>query len=112
MVVSHFLLSDIKMRLHLSKKYVWEIVHFGKWIFLSSAIYFFSSNFDRLYLGKVAPFALLGIYGVARSLSDTITVLVGRLSALIVFPYIAKSSDGRERSSGGNWPQHACYSCS
>ena len=93
MVISHFLLSDIKMRFHLTKEYVWEIVHFGKWVFLSSAIYFFSSYFDRLYLGKVVPLYLLGIYGIARSLSDTITLLVTRLCGLIVFPFIASASD-------------------
>ena len=93
MVVSHFLVRGVKMRLTLNKEYAWQIIHFGKWIFLSSAIYFFSSNFDRLYLGKTVPFALLGIYGVARSLSDTISVFVGRLSGLIVFPLIAKAAD-------------------
>ena len=93
MVVSHFLVRGVKMRLTLNKEYTWQIIHFGKWIFLSSAIYFFSSNFDRLYLGKTVPFALLGIYGVARSLSDTISVFVGRLSGLIVFPLIAKAAD-------------------
>ncbi len=93
MVISHFLLRNVRMRFHLSKEYVWEFIHFGKWIFLSSAVFFFSNNFDRLYLGKVVPFALLGIYGVARSLSDTISVFVGQLSGYIVFPLIAKSAD-------------------
>ena len=93
MVLSFFLVSDIKIRFHLSRQYMWEIMHFGKWIFLSTAIYFFSSNFDRLYLGKMVPFALLGIYGVARSLTDTITQLVGQLSGYFIFPYIAQSSD-------------------
>jgi O-antigen/teichoic acid export membrane protein len=95
MVISFFLLSDIKVRLHFSKQHVWEIVHFGKWIFLSSTIYFLSSNFDLLYLGKVIPFGLLGIYGIARSLSDAIVALVSRLSALIVFPFIVKSSEDK-----------------
>jgi O-antigen/teichoic acid export membrane protein len=93
MVISHFLLSDVRVTFSFHKQYLWEIVHFGKWIFFSSAIYFFSSNFDRLYLGKMVPLGLLGIYGVARSLSDTIVLLASRLSGLIVFPYISSSSD-------------------
>jgi O-antigen/teichoic acid export membrane protein len=56
-------------------------------------IYFLSSNFDRLYLGKVAPLALLGIYGIARNLADMIVQMVGRLCGYLVFPYIASSSE-------------------
>jgi len=91
-VISFFLLSDVRLRFHISKRYAQQIVHFGKWIFFSSIIYFLSMNFDRLYLGKVAPFGLLGIYGIARSISEMMVALVGRLCGLIVFPYVALSS--------------------
>jgi O-antigen/teichoic acid export membrane protein len=93
MVVSYFQLGDVRVKFHISKQYMWDILHFGKWIFFGTLIYFLSGNFDRLYLGKVAPLALLGVYGIARSLADMIVQLVGRLCGFIVFPYIASSSD-------------------
>lgn len=93
MIVSFFLLSDVRVRFHISKEYMWEILHFGKWIFFATLIYFLSSNFDRLYLGKTAPFALLGVYGIARSLADMIVQLVGRLCGYMVFPYFASAAD-------------------
>ncbi len=93
MIVSFFLVSDIRIRFHISKPNMWEILHFGKWIFFATLIYFLSSNFDRLYLGKIAPLALLGVYGIARSLADMIVQLVGRLCGYMVFPYVASTSD-------------------
>jgi O-antigen/teichoic acid export membrane protein len=92
-IISHLLLSDVRVKFHISKGYMWEILHFGKWIFLATLIYFLSGNFDRLYLGKIVPIALLGVYGIARSLADMIVQLVVRLCGYMVFPYIASSSD-------------------
>jgi O-antigen/teichoic acid export membrane protein len=93
MVISFFVLNDVRVKFHISKQYLREIIQFGRWIFLSSAIYFLSGNFDRLYLGKVAPLGLVGVYGITRSMSDMIDTLVGRLCGYIVFPYISSSSE-------------------
>lgn len=91
-VASYFLLSDVKQRLHLSKEFVGQILHFGKWIFISSIVYFLSTYIDRLYLGKVVPLELLGIYGIARSISDLAGNLVLRLGNVVLFPFIASHS--------------------
>jgi len=60
-------------------------------------IYFLSMNFDRLYLAKRVPFELLGIYGIARSLSELLGMLTARLGGVLVFPLVASASHmGRE----------------
>ena len=87
-----FLLPDVKHRFKISKRYAWEIVHFGKWIFFSSMVYFASTNFDRLYLAGVIPFALLGVYGIARSISELLSALAVRLGNGVIFPFIASHS--------------------
>ncbi len=92
MVGSYFLLPDIKPKFHLSKRFSWEILHFGKWIFLSSIVYFLSTNFDRLYLAKVVPLQILGVYGIARSISELLGAVVQRLGNYILFPLIASHS--------------------
>jgi O-antigen/teichoic acid export membrane protein len=89
---SYFLLSDVKQRFLISKKYVREILSFGKWIYLSSFIYFLSMNFDRLYLAKIIPLALLGVYGIARNISELLSTLILHLGSLVVFPFIASHS--------------------
>jgi len=89
MAGSYFLLPDVKPRFHLSKRFAWEILHFGKWIYLSTMVYFLATNFDRLYLAKVIPLELLGVYGIARAISDLAGMAVMRLGNYVVFPFIA-----------------------
>jgi O-antigen/teichoic acid export membrane protein len=92
MVASYFLLADVRQRFHISKEYGSEILHFGKWIFLSSALVFLATSFDRLYLAKVVPLNLLGIYGIARSISELLGGLIGRLGNFVLFPFLASHS--------------------
>lgn len=92
MVASYFLLSDVKQRFHISKLYFWEILHFGKWIFFSSIVFFLSTNFDRLYLAKVVPLELLGIYGIARTISEMLGLVVMRVGNYVLFPLIVSNS--------------------
>jgi O-antigen/teichoic acid export membrane protein len=93
MVGSYFLLPDVRHRFHISRKFTWEILEFGKWIFVSSIVYFLSTNFDRLYLARRIPFDVLGIYGIALSIASLLGVLVGRLGGVVLFPFIASHSD-------------------
>jgi O-antigen/teichoic acid export membrane protein len=88
MIGSYFLLPDVRQKFHLSKRFAWEILHYGKWIFVSSTIYFLSGNFDRLYLPKVIPLKLFGIYGIAISISGLLSILILQLGQDVLFPFI------------------------
>lgn len=92
MIGSYFLLPEVKQRFHLSRPFTWEILHFGKWIFFSSIVYFFATNFDGLYLAKVVPLKLLGVYGIARSISELLGVVVQNVGNNVLFPFIASQS--------------------
>jgi O-antigen/teichoic acid export membrane protein len=93
MIGSHFLLSDVTQRFYVSKRFAREIVHYGKWIFLSSTVYFLATNFDRLYLPKVIPLELLGVYGIAISISGLLGMLVIQLGQDVLFPFISAHLD-------------------
>jgi O-antigen/teichoic acid export membrane protein len=86
---SYFLLSDIKQRLYVSRHFAEQILSFGKWIFASSIVFFLSMYVDRLYLGRVVPIELLGVYGIARSISDLTGNLTMRLGNVVLFPFVA-----------------------
>ena len=92
MVGSYFLLPEVKQRFQLSKPFMWEILHFGKWIFFSSIVYFLATNFDGLYLAKVVPLTLLGVYGITRSISELPGALVMHLGNNVLFPFVASQS--------------------
>lgn len=66
------------------------LVHFGKWILLSTAFFFFASQADRLILGKLISFSLLGIYGIAYSVSDIPRAIIYAFANRVGFPFIAK----------------------
>ena len=95
-VGSFFLLRGLKYRLKIDRPSLASILKFGKWIFASSIIYFLAMNFDRLYFADAIPFALLGVYGIARTLADSVSLLFLRIGNVIVFPRIATS--GVERA--------------
>ena len=85
---SYFLIRDVRQKLYLYKRFAWEILDYGKWIFVSSTIYFLSTNFDRLYLPKVIPLKLFGVYGIAISISGLTSMLVLQLGQDVLFPFI------------------------
>jgi O-antigen/teichoic acid export membrane protein len=91
--ISHFLLADIHNRLMMYRPYLKEIVGYGKWVFIASIVFFLASYVDRLYLGTAVPLAVLGVYGIARTLSDTFYALAARLAGLVVFPFFARNKD-------------------
>jgi len=67
-----------------------DILHFGKWIFLGTAFYFFASQADRLILGKCVSLTVLGVYGIAFALSDIPRSVIGAFSQKVGYPFIAK----------------------
>lgn len=92
MIGSYLILPNFRHRFFISKQHAKEIVSFGKWIFVASIVYYLSTNFDRLYLAKIVPLSLFGVYGIARSFADLLNVLVQRLGNNVVFPFLASHS--------------------
>ena len=59
------------------------------------------SNFNNLlfyqsvsiaYITSVIPLALLGVYGIARSVSELLGLLASRIGNIVIFPFIASHS--------------------
>jgi O-antigen/teichoic acid export membrane protein len=92
-VASYAMVPGLRLRFRLTAVHAREIITFGKWIFASSILYFVATNFDRLYLGTAIPLAVLGVYGVARSLADVFAALVVQSSNLVVFPAVAAARE-------------------
>ncbi|WP_165362116.1 oligosaccharide flippase family protein [Qipengyuania thermophila] len=90
--ISSFFMMD--WRIH---RFTWDrgavraIFGFGKWVFLSTLIFFLAANFDRLYVAQAASFAALGVYGIARTFADTATALTQHLASQVLFPKVATS---------------------
>lgn len=84
-----YLLPHPAHRLVFDKQHMLTIIHYGKWIMLSSLGFYAAMYIDRLYLGKVLAIATLGVYGLARTIADLPLILASRLASQIMFPIIA-----------------------
>jgi O-antigen/teichoic acid export membrane protein len=69
---------------------------FGRWILIGTALTFLANQSDRLMLPKLLPkstaFQVLGVYGIAFSLSDLPRQIISMFSSKVGFPFIAKFS--------------------
>lgn len=67
-----------------------EILHFGRWIFLSSCLTAVINKGDQLLLGRLLGAAQLGIYQTALALAELPDILVGRIVSSILLPALAR----------------------
>ena len=89
-LVSSFLfLPGLRHRFIIDPECARQLLRFGRWVFLSSIVYFFAMNFDRLYFAKQISLSQLGVYGIARSLADMVTFFVARASSFVLYPSVA-----------------------
>ena len=89
LVVSFMFIPGLRHRFMIDRESAAHLLRFGKWVFLSSLVYFFAMNFDRLYFAKQITLSQLGIYGIARSLADMVTLFVARASNSVLYPTVA-----------------------
>ena len=69
---------------------VTEIIHFGKWIFLATAFWFFALNADKLILGRLVSLSVLGVYGIAFQMSDVPRAVINAFSLKVGYPFISR----------------------
>lgn len=93
--LSHLLLPGARDRWHWDSAAVREIVHFGKWIFLTSILGFAVNSGDRLLLGGLISTEALGLYAIAFMIVDAVAQIISKLLAAVSFP--ALSEIARER---------------
>ncbi|MBS1821246.1 MAG: oligosaccharide flippase family protein [Acidobacteria bacterium] len=92
LVLSHIpaLAPGIRNTFCWDKEALHSIVHFGKWILVGTAFFFFASQADRLILGRLISLTLLGVYGLAYQLSDVPRQIILALGGRVAYPFISK----------------------
>ncbi|AFY35737.1 oligosaccharide flippase family protein [Calothrix sp. PCC 7507] len=94
MIASYWLIPGYKKN-HFAwdKDAVTQIVSFGKWMFVASAVMFIAEQADRLILAKLLSFQMLGVYTVAYTLAGIPREVIKSLSTKVIFPTIANRVD-------------------
>lgn len=86
MALSHLVLVGSANRLRWERSAGSELIHFGKWIFLSTMCGFILTQGDRLILGKYLSLGLLGIYNIGHFLASFPFVLGTTIVVKIMIP--------------------------
>jgi len=89
---SHYI-SPIHHRFRWNKDCLTELINFGRWIFVSTAITFLANQADRLILGKFLPLEILGIYTIAFTFADIPRTIINQISSRIIFPLVSLKRD-------------------
>jgi O-antigen/teichoic acid export membrane protein len=63
-----------------------ELGRYGRWIFLNNALNVLQYRGDNLIVGKLLGASELGVYAMAYSISEVVTVEIGRTLTEVAFP--------------------------
>jgi O-antigen/teichoic acid export membrane protein len=95
LILSHLALPGVSNRWQWDKTAFREIIHFGKWMFLSSILGFLATSGDRLLLGGLISASELGVYVIAFLLFSSVDQVMSKIFIDVSFP--ALSEVARER---------------
>jgi O-antigen/teichoic acid export membrane protein len=102
--VARLVLSHVWLPGH-RDRFAWDpsartaLMHFGRWIFLSTMFMFLAGQSDRLVLAKLTDIDTFGVYNIAVMLAAFPAMGLGTLSARIMFPLFS-----RLHNEGGDLP--------
>lgn len=85
-IIFSLFLPGERNRLCWEKKTIHELVHFGKWIFLSTAFGFLIYQGDRLILGKFLPLDVFGVYIIGFFLGSFPVMLGSVVNRMLLIP--------------------------
>lgn len=91
-LLSHRLWSGPRNRWAWDREVLKDLVQFGKWLMLSSAIGVWAMNADRLLLAGVADARYMGLYSVAFGLASAMTVVVEKLFGSVLLPAFSETA--------------------
>lgn len=98
MVMSHLLLPGARSKLCWEPIALQEIIHFGKWIFVTSILGFLAASGDRLLLGGLVEAKQFGFYAIAFFMVGALRDVFSKLIGNVAFPAlseVARSNPGK-----------------
>jgi O-antigen/teichoic acid export membrane protein len=93
LIVSHTFFKGVPMQFQWEPTVVRELILFGRWIFISSALGFLVSRLDIFVFGSVAGMTVLGFFILAKTLSSVITVALTKLSSMVLLPIYSRLAE-------------------
>lgn len=92
--LTHAYLPGVRNRLRWEKAAASELIRFGKWIFLSTAFWFISSQGDKAILGRFLSLEMLGIYNIGYFLASFPLLLGHAVNQRLMIPVYRETPPG------------------
>lgn len=96
-LILSYLLHSYRPKILFEREKFSELFSFGKWIFISSIMIFFSTKGDDIIVGKILGVAALGLYQMAFTLSNLPATEISQMISRVTFPAYSKIQDNRSK---------------
>jgi O-antigen/teichoic acid export membrane protein len=100
LVMGHVMLPGISNHFHWDRQKAVSLLHFGRWIFVSTLLTFAAMQSDRVIFGKLVTMQVLGVYSVATVWATLPTSILNQVFQSVLFPVLSKV-----RNQGAEFPR-------
>lgn len=90
-LLTHYSLPGERNRFRWEPEALHELVRFGRWVLLSSAISVFALNGDRLVLGALVGADQLGLYSIALNIASMLLAVVSSFIGALALPVFGEA---------------------
>jgi len=97
LVISHLAAEGLRPRFGWETTARAELLTFGKWIFISTILFFLAGQSDRLIFGKLLSISTLGVFSIAVTLAVIPAQIVWQIGNSVLFPALSRA----RRAAGG-----------
>lgn len=86
LVLAHVILPNTGNKLQWEPEAARDLIHYGKWLFLSTALNFLFTQGDKAILGKYLTLDQFGVYNIGYFLANAPLLLAGGVIARVLIP--------------------------
>ena len=90
LVLTHAMTPEFRCRFKWERSSVSDLFDFGKWIFISSILFFLAGQSDRLIFGQLFSIGNLGVFSFAMVIATIPTQIIWRIGSAVVFPALSR----------------------
>jgi lipopolysaccharide exporter len=96
-VITSYVINPYRPRINLNFRGIKELSGFGKWVYMSTILYFFITQGDDFFVGKVLGIVALGFYQMAYKISNIPATEMTNVISKVIFPAYSKIQDNLPR---------------
>lgn len=89
LAMSYFI-HPYRPKIGIDRNQLQDMFDFGKWIFVSTIVFFLCNQGDKIFVGKLFELAALGFYQMALSFSSLATTEITQIISRVTFPVYSK----------------------